>query len=215
MALVRSASPVLRTVKVDLVQSCIAGDLPGVRRALCSGSDPNAKVRGQAPLMYAAESGHAAVCSLLIENGARVNNVDSYNRTALHFAVKNLHVETAALLMAAGADRDVCCTLGGESPADIVHMRGSIELVRAVMYFDKNQTSPKTQQAITSPLRVLAPPSPASNSSAKGNTQAAPARDHQSAEDTPQSTAASIARKPPAPERDDSQRRQTPPRRAH
>jgi hypothetical protein len=215
MALVRTASPTLRTVKTDLVQSCIDGDVAGVRRALCSGNDPNAKVRGQTPLMYAAENGHASICSLLLQNGARVNTADTYNRNALHFAVKNLRVDAAAVLMAAGADRTMVCTLGGETPADIVHMRGTIEVIRTVMYFDR-EGSPARQIADAEPSNNRPKPtSPQKAQESDSVSRRRPAADAKpAAHDTAEGpTATSVPHRPPAPVKDELRRTHTPPRR--
>jgi ankyrin repeat protein len=114
------------------------GDMVAVRAALCSGCDPNERFRGQTALMYAAETGNAEAVAVLLANGAAVDAVDSYGRTALHHACRNKHERCCALLMEAGARTDVECTLGGETPIDVVRARGNPTLVRFVAYYKQN-----------------------------------------------------------------------------
>lgn len=144
----------------EFFAACVSGDLVKVREGLCAGLDPNAKYRGQTPLMYACENGHPLVAKLLVQNGAKVNVLDTYGNTALHFACKNGHVSCAAVLMGSGAKTDVESSLGGETPADIARSRGSIEMVRTVLYFDtlmkeeNNTGGSKTGSKENSPLRI-------------------------------------------------------------
>jgi hypothetical protein len=143
----------------EFFAACVSGDLTKVRDGLCAGLDPNAKYRGQTALMYACENGHPLVAKLLVQNGAKVNVLDTYGNTALHFACKNGHVSCAAVLMGSGAKTDIQSTLGGETPADIARSRGSIEMVRTVLYFDSlmkeetgNGSKPGSKE--NSPLRI-------------------------------------------------------------
>lgn len=110
--------------------ACFArdGDFSAVRVALSSGTDPNSKHKGQTPLMFAAEKGHLAVMELLLANGAKVDVLDSYNRTALHFATLAQSAECCRLLVTKGASIEVESTLGGESPFDIAKMRSIIDI---------------------------------------------------------------------------------------
>lgn len=217
MALVRAASPT-RVGRIDLVKACIDGDLAATRRALSCGSDPNERRHGQTPLMFATENGHAAICELLLANGARVDAVDTYNRTALHFGVRNLHVDACKVLMNAGARHDVPSTLGGETAAHIVHMRGTIELVRAVMYHgsDSKAASPskieapsRSVEAVAAPpgdemAAVVAAATPEKQRSASSGTAVEPT--------SPPPHASNFPRKAPAPVQDETKRTHTPPR---
>lgn len=180
---------------VELFEACQKGDLAAIRTSLCAGCDPNSRLHGQTPLMYACEQGHAEAASLLISNGAKVGAVDSYNRTALHSATKNGHVECAAVLMKAGARNDIQCSLGGESPADIVHMRGTIEMVRTVLYHNEQPQSTPTE------TRQSAPPSklPAEEATEVKNELTADVE----AKEAPPPLAVSLPRKAPPAEEDE------------
>jgi hypothetical protein len=114
------------------------GNLSLLRAALCSGMNPDTFFKGQSPLMFAAENGHAAACLLLIANGANVNLVDRYNRTALHYASRNKHVGCAAALMDGGAKNDVECDLGGETASDLAKLTGNRQLIRVVNFYEQN-----------------------------------------------------------------------------
>lgn len=215
----RSSSPVLRHTRPNLVQSCVDGDIAGVRRALCSGSDPNGKTRGQTPLMFAAEQGHADICALLIQNGAMVNATDTYNQTALHFACKRLHPAVCTVLMENGADRLIPSTLGGETPSDIVGMRGTIEISRAVMWHgrDANASTPSSPQRAADAAAAVESKANVPPVAAAAATPSSPAADESKPDAVvaaaPQpATADALPRRPPAPEMADTKRCHTPPK---
>ena len=202
----------------DLFAACRSGDLPSVRAALCGGVDPNSYHMGQTPLMYACECGHADVARLLIANGAKVDALDSYHRTALHLAVKNLHTECCAVLMEAGASNAVVCNLGGETPADIAHMRGTLEIVRVVLYNNAaqkvsptNSTAPQPAQNTAATTQVAAKQEPAQ---AVAQAPApAPAPD---VKEGALPGALCLPRRPPPPELDQERRvMRSPPKEAH
>jgi ankyrin repeat protein len=60
--------------------------------------------RGISPLMRSCEYGEIEFVSALLQNGANVNLVSPYRRTALFFAIKLRHYEIAKLLLANGAN---------------------------------------------------------------------------------------------------------------
>lgn len=121
-----------------LFKGAADGNLSLIRAALCSGMNPDTFFKGQSPLMFAAESGHVAACLLLIANGASVNLVDRYNRTALHYAARNKNVGCAAALMDSGAKNDVECDLGGETASDLAKISGDRQLIRFVNFHEQN-----------------------------------------------------------------------------
>ena len=118
------------------------GDVTAVRTALAAGADPNTKFKGQTPLMYACEKGRTAVVELLLGNGAKVDLVDSYNRTALHFATMCASIEICKLLVARGASVDIQSSLGGETPLDIAKMRTLLELQKIFTQAKDGVSSP-------------------------------------------------------------------------
>ena len=121
-----------------LFRGACDGNISLLRAALCSGMDPDTYFRGQTPLMFAAENGHTAACLLLLVNGATVNLLDRYRRSALHYAARNRHVACAAALMDAGANSDLECSLGGETPQDLARVSGDRQLVRFVNFDTQN-----------------------------------------------------------------------------
>ena len=88
------------------------GSLEDLRRGLLSGYSPNHEAElhpkfGTSPLMAAAFHGHVDKVRLLIEHNALLNVQSGYGWTALHYAGQAKQVECAALLVAAGADRQI------------------------------------------------------------------------------------------------------------
>eukprot|EP00932_Pfiesteria_piscicida_P005469 SRR837773.15379.p1 GENE.SRR837773.15379~~SRR837773.15379.p1 ORF type:complete len:173 (-),score=45.93 SRR837773.15379:11-490(-) len=78
-------------------------------------------------LMMAAAAGHTACCSVLVEARADLDLVaeDAGNRSALHFAAYSMHAEVVALLLAAGADAGLRCSVGsfGGTARELVAQR--------------------------------------------------------------------------------------------
>ena len=88
----------------DLHDAAWAGDLAGVRCNLDDKANVNGRDDlGRTPLHNAAERGHAAMASLLLDSGADVNLQipDEADRTALHLAVDGGHAAAVAVLAAA------------------------------------------------------------------------------------------------------------------
>lgn len=61
--------------------------------------EPN--LRGQTPLMIAAERGFTPYVQFLFSEGAKASRKDTAGNTALHYAEKNSHSECSALLRSA------------------------------------------------------------------------------------------------------------------
>jgi hypothetical protein len=118
--------------RVDIFAAAHEGNDEGVRRELAAGVDPNVFVRGQSVLMIASERGHASICEILVRNGAKINAVDRYGRTALYQAVVFNQPACAKVLVAHGAKQDTRSWLGGEMPLDIAKLRSNVELQRAL-----------------------------------------------------------------------------------
>jgi ankyrin repeat protein len=100
------------------VMTCArTGAVAAVKVLLARGANPNAREtgRGQTALMWAVSGKHAAVVSVLIENGADVNARSTGAFTPLLFAARVGDLESARVLLAAGAKvNDV--TPDGNSP---------------------------------------------------------------------------------------------------
>ena len=110
--LIRAAALPPETPAAKLFQSIRAGDLPGVRSALASGADVNAKdPEGATPLMYAAlYSANTDCLRLLLERGADVNAANAIGGTALIWGTGSL--EKMKLLVEHGADVNARSKLG-------------------------------------------------------------------------------------------------------
>ena len=64
---------------------------------------------GLSPLDRAVAAGHSPAVELLLDYGAKVDDVDTYQRTALHYACLYGHVDTARLLLQRGANVAAGC----------------------------------------------------------------------------------------------------------
>ena len=83
-----------------------------VAKGLAQGYDPNHEHElhpkfGTTPLMEAAFHGRDDIVKLLIEHNAALNTQSGYGWTALHYAGQANKPGCAALLVAAGADREI------------------------------------------------------------------------------------------------------------
>ena len=92
--------------------------------------------------MHAVRTGKAEGVALLLEAGAKVNDMDKTNSTALHIGAGNSSVslEKIVLLVEAGADvnaRDA----SGKTPADLAKMRNDDEGPTVLTYLTEKMTS--------------------------------------------------------------------------
>jgi ankyrin repeat protein len=91
----------------DLHFAADTGDLPSVKELLDNGSNPNQFDEiGNTPLHYASKGGHHDVMRALIAAGANVNahHEETISDTALAGIAGNCSLETATILIQAGAD---------------------------------------------------------------------------------------------------------------
>ncbi|MGH7613443.1 MAG: ankyrin repeat domain-containing protein [Gemmatimonadales bacterium] len=87
-----------------LVEAAKKGDVPRARAALQAGADANARGdAGLTPLMWASLYGHNATIEALLAAGARINDRDSENGTALGYAIAAQQIEAIHLLRSRGA----------------------------------------------------------------------------------------------------------------
>ena len=92
---------------------------------------------GLSPLMYACradKSGNGARVRLLLEHGARVNEIGPKRRTALHYAAQMKSPEIAELLLQAGADRSLRDDTG-RTPSDIAIERRNPAMATLIQSF--------------------------------------------------------------------------------
>ncbi|KAM6954623.1 ankyrin repeat domain-containing protein 39 [Aplochiton taeniatus] len=85
------------------------GDLERVMSLVHKGTDPNQKDSSRyTALHYASRSGHTAVCSFLLENGACASPQTAGGATPLHRSAYCGHLDVVKLLLSHGADPLVC-----------------------------------------------------------------------------------------------------------
>eukprot|EP00906_Rhabdomonas_costata_P014235 RCo020488 len=123
-------SSIVKAEKLCLASQ--AGDLEQVVRLLGQGFDPNLKHRGQAALIYACENGHHQIAEVLLNNGALVDQGDSYGQSALHWTARRGQARCAQLLVSRGADVNLRSRMG-DSPADVATHRLNLEVRRAII----------------------------------------------------------------------------------
>lgn len=179
--------------RIDIFSAAHEGNTEGVRRELAAGVDPNVFSKGQTVLMIASERGHSTICEMLVRNGAKINAIDRYGRTALYQAVVFNQPACAKVLVAHGAKQETRSWLGGESPLDIAKLRSNVELQRAL--------------ANKADLEAIEPPKPLSQALASITPNAIPSQ-QQSSTVAPVSPplAFSYPRRAPAAEVDETRR---------
>ena len=89
------------TGRTGLHAAALADDAAAVEKLLASGSDPNAKdAYLQTPLILAAEKGSVRALSALCAHSAtRVDQQDSFGRSALHWSCQRAELHAVELLL--------------------------------------------------------------------------------------------------------------------
>ena len=86
-----------------LREAAATNDLASARRLIAAGADVNAKSSAQeSAYLLAASEGAPDVLELTLANGARVDDKDSFNGTALIRAAERGHFHIVGLLLRAG-----------------------------------------------------------------------------------------------------------------
>ena len=123
--------PELMTPNEHLVDAAKHGDIAGARNAIRRGANPNyVDTNGWAPLMWAAQEGHAEVVDQLLATGAAANFVDESGFTPLKQAIGEQHIEVAEKLILAGADVNHRCATDGHSTA--LHTAAAYGLLESI-----------------------------------------------------------------------------------
>ncbi|MFA7431313.1 MAG: ankyrin repeat domain-containing protein [Rhodospirillaceae bacterium] len=87
-----------------IATALINGDNDTLRRMLLSGTDPNSRDTNRQPLIIlAARNGLGTGMDLLLDNRARVDELDPFGNTALMWTADRGHADMTARLLAAGA----------------------------------------------------------------------------------------------------------------
>ncbi len=111
----------------------------GLARA---GGDVNeADEKGNAPLIYAAFHGNAAMTKALLESGARPNVRDKIGNTPMHLAAQRGSLEVMTLLLAAHLDADLH-NKEGVTPLMLAAGGGHVEAMKLLL---KSGADPQRQ----------------------------------------------------------------------
>lgn len=88
-----------------LAQAAYDGHIATVRRALAHGTDPDALLRNDTALWWAAQEGHAEIVSVLLDAGANIHFAHpDVGFTPLYQAVSGGHRVATEVLLQRGAD---------------------------------------------------------------------------------------------------------------
>jgi len=114
-----------------LQRACKKGDLQEVKNLIERGADANeCDFGGFTCLHEAALAGHTEIVKYLIEQGANVNKQAlefGDFETPLMDAAENKHIETVKLLLAHGADPDICNADGYSALTKLYHLQDEEE----------------------------------------------------------------------------------------
>jgi len=145
----------------QLVFAAMIGNLTGVRDALSSGADVNARdiegIDGVSALNWAARNGKNDVVNYLIDQGADINSRDSDNYTVLRRAVIGGHVETAGLLIDRGADTEATDN-NGFTPLMFAAFMKIRPIVEIFVEKDKNFSLEKLKEDLRKKLEKIKDP---------------------------------------------------------
>jgi ankyrin repeat protein len=89
------------TFGIPLLLATVRGDVDAIRLFLSKGGDPQYDIQGQSLLIVAASNSQPGIVKLLLEHGARVNQIDHVGSNALHYAAWRGDLESMQLLLAA------------------------------------------------------------------------------------------------------------------
>ena len=97
---------------LGLYEAAAENDMETARTLLAKGYCPNSEDElpskfGTTPLMEGCFHGNADIVRMYIEHNADLNTQSGYGWTALHYAGQNIKHDCVALLLAAGANKEL------------------------------------------------------------------------------------------------------------
>lgn len=134
----------------DLMAPATRGDLDAVAALLKTHPDlvtyiDEYQARGQSggkmALQYAAESGHARIVQLLIDNGADLNAQTEHGASALHLAVLRKHEAVVDTLIRNKADLNLRARLTGSRPVETALLHGHATIATKLIKAGATQTA--------------------------------------------------------------------------
>lgn len=111
------------------------GDFFALRESVRLGLDPLIREKriDQSLILVAAESGRAEIVRYLIRRGASANDVDLTGVSALHYAAASGSLETAQILIDAGAELEDYDNLLGVTPLGYAVLARDLDMVRLLL----------------------------------------------------------------------------------
>jgi ankyrin repeat protein len=105
-------------------------------------ADVNVKGKNNVtPLILASQKGNLDIVRVLLNSGARIDDIMTDGRTALLMACKNGHIEVVKLLLGRKANQFL--KRNGISPRDIAKSNGHTEIVRILDLYKHNAEIPE------------------------------------------------------------------------
>ncbi len=121
--------------EVALIEAVRRGDINTVRSLVATGVDVNVKDHdmGAPPLIWAIVGEYIDIAQLLLENGAQVDEVDRWGRTALHVAVRSGTYEGTKFLLAHGANVNWKNDFGRTPLSEASTYQGTAEITKLLL----------------------------------------------------------------------------------
>ena len=123
------------------------GGLPGVNYTFND---------GETPLIRAVRNGHYKFASKLLQFGARIDDTDSYNKTALHWAAQMGKTDLVRMLIEKGANREL---KDAYEKKPISHTRGDGYMTESLAFAGSKPELHRGNKALASSIPAQRTPS--------------------------------------------------------
>ncbi|CAG7570748.1 ankyrin repeat protein [Barrientosiimonas humi] len=156
----RTPSPAPVTGRDDeaLRQAARRDDVPAAQRLIAAGSDVNAKdAGGESAYLITTADNAPGVLELTLRNGARINDLDSWNGTGLIRAAERGHAQIVGRLLRAGISKDHVNRIGYQAIHEVVWLgaddEGHIDTTRVLVAGGVQLDRPSGNERLT-PLQM-------------------------------------------------------------
>jgi len=128
----------------SLILAVNTGNIQQVVNLLAQGVDPNFKhsTYHMTALMEATQEGHKEIVKALLDNGAKVNDIDVRKYTPLHFAALSNKRITAKILLNHGANINALDNLN-RTPLSIAVTYGKLKLAQTLLGYQADINLPR------------------------------------------------------------------------